>query len=277
MAVKDTGKYTLFLMLLILFQGCTTMKETLQAPVLDEATPSALSLLPSMNRSVGCLSGNVSMTATINGESAKAKGKLRLKSDEGVQVSATAMGLMEAACFEFLPQDVRFIYKMEKIYASSPYSELPFFSNSGTGYKVLESLITNRVFAQGGLPLDKDFTGATIEDNGEYVTLTVPLQGTSYTYHIEKQSGNLVRCEGNYGNEGSFCCLYSDFVPYEGTIFPSRIELSFTGGGTTASLLLELRDIKGKEFDFIPRRIQPAYEKVSLQWVLSSVSENIEK
>lgn len=276
MARRNVDDLPLLLLLLLFITGCSAVKEVPKAVVLSEATPAALSLLPSMNRDVEYLSANVKMTATINGETAKAKGKLRLRKDEGVQIGATAMGLMEAACFEFLPEEVHFIYKIDKIYAASPYSEVPFFSNSGTGYKVLESLLTNRIFTGEGTPMDKEFAGASIDDKGDMVTVTLPLAASRYRYHIEKSSGNLLCCEGEYEGEGSFKCVYSDFGLLGDVAFPSRMELSFKGGGTTASLTLELRDIKEKEFKFTPRRLSSSYEKVSLQWVVNSVGENLE-
>ena len=273
---RNASRLSVLSLLMLLLVGCTAVKELPVTAVPGEATPAVLSGLPSMNRDIECLSASVRMTAVINGESAKAKGKLRLKSGEGVQVGATAMGLMEAACFEFLPQEVRFIYKIDKIYAASPYAQVPFFHESGTGYSVLESLLMNRMFTQDGAPLDKGLEGVAIDDGDDSVILTVSQPHSVYRYYIDRVSGNLVRCDGICGDKGAFTCLYSDFVTYDGGTFPSRMELSFEGGGTTASLLLELRDIKSAAFSFSPRRISSSYEKVSLQWVVNSVGESME-
>lgn len=272
---RNASKQLLLLLLLLSLAACSAIKDAVPTVTLHDVTPEQLSVLPSMNRDVASLSANVRMKITVNGEKSKAKGKLRIKRDEGIQVSATAMGLMEAACFEFLPADVHFIYKIEKIYAATPYNEIPFFHNSGTDYKVIESLLSNALFAADGAPLDKTFRGAEIEDAGRYAIVKVPSM-TDYRFYIEKKTGHLVRCEGEHGTDGSFSCIYSDFVLYEGSAFPSRIELSFNGGGNSATLLLELSKIKSNEFSFSPRRIHPSYDRVTIQWVVNSIGESID-
>lgn len=273
MARANASKLLCLLFSVLFFAGCSAIKETGTVVSVYEAEPAALSCLPSMNRNIEYLSADVKMEATINGETAKARGKFRLKRDEGVQISATAMGLMEAACFEFLPQNVRFIYKIDKIYADTPYGDVPFFHYGGVNYRVLQSLLCNALFSPDGTPMDKSLEGAVIEECGEHIEVKVPGNGSSCRFLIEKRNGRLVRSEG-YDGEASYSCMYGDFTSYDGTEFPLTAELKFNGGGTTASLLLEMNDIKGKEFKFAPRRISSSYSRATLQWIVNSVGEN---
>ena len=261
----------------LLLVGCTTPKGFVKESQVEGATVAALSALPSLNRNVACLSANVRMTATVDGESATAKGKLRLKRGEGAQISVTAMGLMEAACFEFLPYAVRFIYKIDKIYADAPYSGVPFLQQTGTGYDILEALLLNAVFSPDGRPVREALTGMVSVDSGEYITLITSRQYPNvYRFTIEKRTGNLVRCEGDYANGGTLVCRYSDFAALDGVAFPSVIELQFNGEDCVASLLFKISGLKSSEFKFSPRRVNDAYSRASLEAILNSVGNSAE-
>lgn len=269
--------FPLLLMAVLLFTGCTAHKGLVRGTPLEGATMATISSLPSMNRDAGCLSANVRMTAAVGGESATAKGKLRIKRGEGAQISATAMGLMEAACFEFLPHAVRFIYKIEKIYADAPYSGVPFLQQTGTGYDVLEALLLNAVFSPDGRPVREALHDMTSVDSGEHITLfTSRKHPNVYKFTFEKQSGNLVRCEGDYANGGTLVCRYSDFTALDGVAFPSLVELQFNGEDADASLVLKMSGLKSSEFRFSPRRVNDAYTRASLEAILDSVGNSAE-
>lgn len=277
--MRTASKITLPMLMAaaLLLVGCTTPKGFVKESQVEGATVAALSALPSLNRNVACLSANVRMTATVDGESATAKGKLRLKRGEGAQISATAMGLMEAACFEFLPYAVRFIYKIDKIYADAPYSGVPFLQQTGTGYDILEALLLNAVFSPDGRPVREALTGMASVDSGEYITLITSRQYPNvYRFTIEKRTGNLVRCEGDYANGGTLVCRYSDFAALDGVAFPSVIELQFNGEDCVASLLFKMSGLKSSEFKFSPRRVNDAYSRASLEAILNGVGNSAE-
>lgn len=275
--MRVASNHILFLLLMSVLVGCSAPKRLVKGNGISSSEVAVFSALPSFNRDAGYLSANVRMTATVNGESASTKGKLRIRRGEGVQVSATAMGLMEAACFEFLPDVVRFIYKIDKIYAESPYRDVSFLQGTGTDYTVLESLLMNAVFSQDGRPLREALPGMSCVDTGGYMTLVTSGRGRSvYSFTFEKSSGNLIRCEGKYADGGLFVCRYSDFVAVDGVPYPSVVELEFDGEGNEASLLFKMSGIKSSEFKFSPRRVSAAYERVSLEGLLDSVGESVE-
>ena len=275
--MRVASNHILFLLLMSVLVGCSAPKGLVKGNGISSSEVAVFSALPSFNRDAGYLSANVRMTATVNGESASTKGKLRIRRGEGVQVSATAMGLMEAACFEFLPDVVRFIYKIDKIYAESPYRDVSFLQGTGTDYTVLESLLMNAVFLQDGRPLREALPGMRCIDTGGYMTLVTSGRGRSvYSFTFEKNSGNLIRCEGKYADGGLFVCRYSDFVAVDGVPYPSVVELEFDGEGNEASLLFKMSGIKSSEFKFSPRRVSAAYERVSLEGLLDSVGESVE-
>lgn len=262
-----------FLLLLVLFlTGCSANRQMLSETSIDEVSSDALLSLPSFKSGERYLSGSVKMTATVNGEKAKAKGKLRIKRDGGIQIGATAMGLMEAACFEFLPDSVRFLYKIDKICAGAPYSGVPFLDRTGTDYRILESVLLNKVFLPGGGDLKKSVGKLEVKDEGECIVVYTPSENyVIYRFYIEKSSGRLVRSEGYYGAAGKVVCRYSDFAPLSGRFFPCKVDVTFESPGESASLLLELSKTSSKEFKFAPRRVSKAYRRVSFENLLNSV------
>lgn len=260
------------LLLVLLLTGCSANRKLLSEASIDEASSGALLSLPSFKSGERYLSGSVKMTATVNGEKAKAKGRLRIKRGGGIQIGATVMGLMEAACFEFLPDSVRFLYKIDKICADAPYSGVPFLDRTGTDYRILESVLLNKVFLPGGGDLKKSIGELEVKDEGEYAVVYTPSGNyVTYRFYIEKSNGRLVRSEGYYGAAGKVVCLYSDFAPLAGRLFPCKVDVTFESPGESASLLLELSKASRKEFKFAPRRVSRAYRRVSFENLLNSV------
>ena len=268
---KNCSSISLLLLLLMLLSGCCSSRQVTFVPV-GRATADSVLLVPSAAREVEYLSCSMKMSAAINEESSTAKGKLRIKAGEGVQLSATAMGLMEAACFEFLPRSVRFIYKIDKVYADAPYAGVPFLDRTGTDYRILESVLLNRMFSPDGISFEKALAGMDIADEGGHITVTTSrTAAVVYKFYLDKNSGNLVRSEGAYANGGNVVCCYSDFVDFDGTPFPQTVELSFNGDGISAALTLRMSNLKNDVFTFSPRRVSGAYQRFSLEAILRSI------
>jgi hypothetical protein len=97
-----------------------------------------------------CLSANVGLTVTLGQEKLHVKGKLKMKNGEGVQVSVTPLGIMEAACIEFLPDNINVIYKLKQITTKILYADAAYIGLSGINYAVLESIFHNAVFLPDG-------------------------------------------------------------------------------------------------------------------------------
>lgn len=267
---RSCGYIFLFLSLLLSLSGCSSRRVATVSG--GHVTADSVLLVPSATREVEYLACSMKMSASVNEECSTAKGKLRIRAGEGIQLSATAMGLMEAACFEFLPHSVRFIYKIDKIYADAPYAGVPFLDRTGTDYRILESVILNRMFSPDGIPFEKALDGMSVADEGGYVTVTTSRKAAVvYKFYLDKNSGNLVRSEGSYANGGNVVCRYADFVDFDGLPFPQTVELSFKGEGVSAALTLRMSNLKNGVFTFSPRRVSGAYQRFSLEAILGSM------
>jgi hypothetical protein len=182
------------------------------------------------------------------------------------------MGLMEAACFEFLPHAVRFIYKIDKIYADAPYSGVPFLQRTGTGYDILEALLLNAVFSPDGRPVLQAMQDMDYADEGNCVTATTAeINGITYKFYIDKSSGELVQSEGTHTDGGKVICRYSDFYTVSGSTFPHTILLTLDGAGSAVSLQFVLDRISMGDFMFTPRSISSSYDKLNAEKILKSL------
>lgn len=78
----------------------------------------------------------------------------------------TPLGLIEAACIEFLPQKIRFINKLQKTYTEIPYSKASIIGLSGINYNVLEAIFLNYTFLPDGRLAYKGLKEMSIKDVG---------------------------------------------------------------------------------------------------------------
>ncbi len=224
---------------------------------------------PSVSADRENLSANVKLSADISGNSVSGRGTLRIKRETGVQVGITALGLVEVACVEFLPEYTRFIYKLGKEYADVAYSDVSFLQNTGIDYPVLESVLLNRVFSPSGMPLEQAIEKMSFVNDGNTITAITPeVKGMVYKFSIDKSTGNLVRTEGIYNGTAGVVCTYSDFRNLDGSPFPHSIKLELGGMSLNASLEFKLSDIDNDEFRFTPRNLNSSYEEIGFDELL---------
>lgn len=260
-----------FVLLLLLLTGCSARKSAMgDSP---SAMASSLALLPSANSNVEYLTSTLKINASVGNKDLSVKGKLRVKEDDGAQISVTPLGLIEAACIELLPRTLKFIYKIDKVYIDAPYADISLFGGSGTDYKLLESVLLNRMFSPDGTPLKKALKGMKIVKEGEYITATTSdKHSVVYKFYIDG-NGNLVKSEGSYASGLKAVCRYSDFTELDGVPFPQSIELSFSGNGTPVTLVLKMSNVRSDEFDFSPRNVSSSYRAISLERMIELIGK----
>ncbi len=261
----------LFLLLSLLLAGCKTRKMATGAGIADMEMMELVTASPSVVSPRACLSGNVRLSVSVDGNPFSAKGTIRIKEGNGVQIGMTALGLVEVACLEFLPDNMRLIYKIGKEYTEIPYSDVDFLQSSGVSYSLLESVLLNKLFSPEGKPLVQAVGEMTYADEGECVTATTsPINGIVYRFYVEKSTGELVRSEGEHHDGGKVVCRYSDFADVDGNSFPHTIQLTLEGVESSVVLLFELARLNTGDFEFTPRRVS-SYGKLDAEQMLKSL------
>lgn len=244
----------------ILFTACST-KKVASYHAVESLTAVELASLSSLSDARHYLSGNVKLSAVVNGEKSTLRGKLRVDSDKGVQLGVVAMNMVEVACLEFYPEEVRIIHKMDKLYSDIPYSGFTLFNQLWLDYSSLVATLLNRFHV-----IDKTSLlsgGVLIKDSADCVELMYGGNGNIlYRFFVEKATGNLVLAERVYPDGTKAVCRYSGFEPVGNRYFPHTIELRFEGIDTPASLKLTLTGLSDERFDFSPRKIKDTYERI---------------
>lgn len=248
----------LFSMVLV---GCKTTVNTVETRTMDMESMEFVMSSPSVALPRTCLSSNVKLSVNADGKPFSAKGTLRIKEENGVQIGVTALGLIELACVEFLPENMRVIYKIGKEYTDVPYSEVSFLEKTGIDYNMLESVLLNRLFSPDGRPFLQAMRDMNYASEGNSVVITTEeTNGIVYKFYIDKTTGELVQSEGKHIDGGKVVCRYSDFYMVDGVTFPHTILLTLEGIGTAASLQFVLDGVSTGNFTFTPRRVS-SYKK----------------
>lgn len=269
--VKNKSFLVVLLFSLFLI-GCKTKTTVVEANSVDMESMALFSSSPSVALPRTCLSGNLKLSVNVDGKPFSAKGTMRIKEGCGVQIGMTALGLIEVACLEFLPENMRLIYKLGKEYADIPYSEVAFLQKTGIDYNLLESVLMNRAFSPDGRPFlqamkDMHYT----EEGNSIIATTEETKGIVYRFYIDKYSGELVRSEGIHANGGKVVCSYSDFYDVDGATFPHTIILTLEGVGDAVRLQFALDRIDTGDFRFTPRKISSSYDKLNAAQMLKSL------
>lgn len=271
--MRSSGNRVLVLLLFfsLLLVGCKTRKMTEGAGKVDMEMMEFVTASPAVVSPRTCLSGSVRLSVNVDGNQFSTKGTIRIKEGNGVQIGMTALGLVEVACLEFLPDNMRLIYKIGKEYAEIPYSGVDFLQSSGISYDLLESVLLNRLFSPEGKPRMQAIGEMAYADEGEFVTAaTSAINGIVYRFRIEKSTGELVQSEGEHLDGGKVVCRYSDFADVDGGSFPRTILLTLEGAESSVTLLFELDRLNTADFDFTPRRVS-SYGKLNAEQMLKSL------
>lgn len=263
------------LALTLLFVGCRTSQEVVQPK--EEKTVDLAALIAGYQAitpdtaSLQHISGNAALSLRVNGNDINLKGKLRIKRGEGVQITITPLGLIEAASIEFLPQKVRLINKLTKKYTEVPYSEAPAIGLAGINYKVLEAIFLDYAFLPDGRLAYKGLRELAVEDRGtQYHVTTKGNSAMRYSFLIDKNSGYLVSMNGNSSTGESIKCDYADYAGMGNVSYPNDICINFKGD-TNIRLGFDLSKTNNKAFNFSSRNINSSYRKQSIDDFLKSL------
>ena len=255
----------IILTLATLLVGCTSKKVVQNQENIGTST-ATIAKLPAITPdtvALQYLTSSTSINLTVGSNNVNVKGKLRIKRGEGVQISITPLGLVEAACIEFLPQKIRFINKLFKTYTEVPYSEASAVGLSGINYNVLEAIFLNHTFLPDGRLACNGLNELNIEEKGEnYCLNTKEEAGMQYSFLVDKKSGNLVSCDGHSNTGESFKCDYADFADVATVSYPNDICINFKGDATIR-LNFKLNKTNNKSFSFSSRSVNSSYSKQS--------------
>ena len=112
------------------------------------------------------VSAKTTISLDYQGHVVTMKGRLRMRQGEAVQMSITALGLMEIAVVEFTPKGAYLIDRVNKRYALIDYSSGA-MNVAGVNFGAVQALFWNRLFIPGEKEAWRHAADFTIENAGE--------------------------------------------------------------------------------------------------------------
>ena len=128
--------------------GCRTTRQAESVALSKKQRTELIAPLAQYPDEVKTLSTRATIALNYNGLSATVKGRLRMRRDESIQISITALGLMEIANIELTPKAAYIIDRVNKRYALLDYSS-GLLSNIGINFSTMQALFWNRLFIPG--------------------------------------------------------------------------------------------------------------------------------
>ena len=150
MRTKSYIYLALMALLTLTFTGCHTKRAATEnrESLSRKQRSELLAPLAQYPTDVRFVSSRAAITLDYNGNAVTVKGRLRMRRDEVMQMSITALGLMEVACIEFTPKGAYLIDRVNKRYALLDYSS-GVINYAGINFNTIQALFWNRIFIPG--------------------------------------------------------------------------------------------------------------------------------
>ena len=192
------------------------------------------------------LRSRMNIKLAAGGKSASAGGTLKMKRDEVVQLTLTALGLFEIGRLELTPDHLFVLDRVNKQYVQERWTDIEPLRAVGADFYTFQALFWNQLFVLGSknLPSQDDFR---TETSGKKATLTPKSQHTAVNQEalqfLVSTALNLIeqtKLSTTKAQNLNVTCDYSDFNYLEGKRFPNSLKLAITSGTKRYSANIDL-------------------------------------
>ena len=188
------------------------------------------------------LTARTAITLDYGMGSVNVKGRLKMRRDEAIQMTITALGLMEVACVEFTPQHIYIIDRINKRYTKVDYAS-GMLSNIGVNFETIQSLFWNRIFIPGKAEAWQHPEDYEIKVSGNQLCVTPArqrmLKSFFYTDEDCRQLQQTLLGLSHYGA----IWRYDDFDQFDGQELPTTFDISITSSSYAAGAHVALSSI----------------------------------
>ena len=249
--------------------GCrTTRKAENATPLAKVQRNEMLVPLAQYPTNVQFVNAKTAITFNYNGYTATVKGRLRMRRDEVVQMSFTALGLMEIAVIELTPEQAYIIDRVNKRYALFDYSEGK-ADLAGLNFNTMQALFWNRLF----IPGEKEVWSRT-ED--------FSISNAGAQYLVEPSRQRILKCkfytDSNYKQlqqtdlnlkEYAAIWRYDDFESTGTYAYPTTHDISASYSSYTIGAHIELSNLSTLDTGWQSGIDLSRYKQVELEQLIS--------
>lgn len=258
------------LTLLTMLAGCRTGRnaEDKAARIKKQQQYEHLAELAKPQQGLTDITARTNVNVSYNGHSIRVKGKLKMRRDEAIQMTFTALGLMEVACVEFTPKAAYIVDRIGKRYTQIDYSE-GMLKSVGANFATVQALFWNRLFIPG-----KDDAWKHPED--------FEIKPTSTRQCVEPARQRMLKCY--FYTDEEYKQLQQTRIElshYEGTwqygmfeslgsySFPTTFDVSLSGSSRTAGANIALSSISYTGITWKSGIDLSRYKEVKLEELMS--------
>lgn len=208
--------------------------------------PQVVALVNQNRQTATGLRSRMNIKLAAGGKSASVGGTLKMKRDEVVQLTLTALGLFEVGRMELTPDYLFVLDRVNKQYVQVRWSDIEPLRAVGADFYTFQALFWNQLFVLGSknMPSQDDFR---TETSGKRATLMPKNQHTAVNQEalqfVVNTSLNLIeqaKLSTAKSQNLNVTCDYSDFNKLEGKSFPNGMNLAITAGAKRYSANIDL-------------------------------------
>lgn len=252
--------------------------ETRKSKKKKKAKQQQLSTVEQVNanrQSARGIRGRMTINLKAGSSPLAASGTIKMKRDEIIQLSITALGLVELGRMEMTPEYLFVQDRYHKRYLKAAWSDIPTLKSAGIDFTAFQALFWNELFLPGttDLPTDKDFEQTPL---GKLIRLS-PKQGTPLADALfyATQDGNLLQQTSLVAKSGKsrFDGTCQAWGELDSKQFPSALRLIITNNGRqfTADLTFTRMQVDESMGDLSTSVSDDRYTRVSLEEVLKGL------
>lgn len=215
------------------FNACRTSKNAAEKTIQNELLQKErMYALTQPADGMTDLTAKISLDLDYNSRPLSLKGRLRMRYDEVIQVSFTALGLMEVATLEIRPDVVYIVDRVNKRYVKVSYTS-DMLSRAGVNFSTIQALFWNRLYVPGGKSGVDVRDAFSIYESDKQQVLRPKEQG--FVKHHFYTDEAISRLEQTQLSVSFYEALwrYDMFSDVDGYNVPTVHDLSFTGGNAS--------------------------------------------
>lgn len=213
--------------LLVVFASCKAKKELLPAslipkimadePKSDLARTAKIASLKKMNIAFNTISMKAKADLIIDNKSNEVNMNLRIRNNEVIWVSVTALAGLEVARAYITPDSVKIINRLDNVYLKKPFSYIYEFTNERITFQTLQAVLLGNAM--------EEFINETTELNsdGENISLKTILSSMVYKAQLDSQSKVLVNQLNDAEADQELLVNYSNFGFINEQVLPQTV------------------------------------------------------
>lgn len=264
-----------FLTTLVLLSACRSSKPAAGESDAVTAASGVVARLNANRQEARGIRGKLSISLHVgNGSPLTASGSIKMKRDEIIQLSITALGLLELGRMELTPEYLFIQDRYHKRYIKASWRDIPSLQSAGVDFNTFQALFWNELFVPGqsGIPSEQDFACSTKDKRARLQPREAPKTADLLFYTTEDQTqlfqSTLVARNGAVRFDGT-CQSWNTLA---GKPFPAALRLAITAGKSyIADLTFTRLQVDESMGDIATKLTDGKYEQVTLEDVLKGL------